>query len=245
MGAMDGLSIGFVTQEASRDAATGTRTIHKADLMEISLVTFPANEMARIDSVKAADDISDERSFERFLRASGFSRSRAKTITAKGFKCKMSTAKKENTMISQEQEIAGLVEALEHKTKALNTNYLETKAPRELKLQLNANEQTKWLDFDPGGSYTNGKRKVYVTLAIPMEGRAGNTQNLRRSGLEYNIRFWDPRTGNLRTERGIKTRRGFEIAGPSKVSFFQRVFESPVSLQFKTVKPIDFTVSVR
>lgn len=34
MGAMDGLSIGFVTKEASRDAATGTRTIHKADLME-------------------------------------------------------------------------------------------------------------------------------------------------------------------------------------------------------------------
>lgn len=31
MGALDGLSIGFVTREATRDSATGTRTILKAD----------------------------------------------------------------------------------------------------------------------------------------------------------------------------------------------------------------------
>lgn len=87
MGALDGLSIGFVTREATRDAATGTRTILKADLMEISLVTFPANELARITSVKSAHGgiPDDPRAFEHFLRENGFSRTRARTITAKGF----------------------------------------------------------------------------------------------------------------------------------------------------------------
>lgn len=93
MGALDGLSIGFVTKEAQRSRASGTRTITKADLMEVSLVTFPANELARISTVKQRTDlmthddtIDDPRSFERFLRENGFSRSRAKAITAKGFR---------------------------------------------------------------------------------------------------------------------------------------------------------------
>ncbi len=130
MGAMDGLSIGFVTKEATRDAASGTRTIQKADLMEISLVTFPANEMARIDSVKAASAISDERSFERFLRASGFSRSRAKTITAKGFKTDTYSHKKGHMMPYDEQEIAAIVDGLEYKKDRLlyrSDNFIERK----------------------------------------------------------------------------------------------------------------------
>lgn len=97
MGALNGLSIGFVTKEASRDPATRTRTITEADLMEISLVTFPANELARVNTVKAArcdqeeTDMADSlnhtaRSFERLLRNNGFSRRDAKMITAKGFK---------------------------------------------------------------------------------------------------------------------------------------------------------------
>lgn len=91
MGALDGLSIGFVTKEAQRSRASGTRTITKADLMEVSLVTFPANEMARVSGIKQRTEcmqnehIDDPRTFERFLRENGFSRSRAKAITAKGF----------------------------------------------------------------------------------------------------------------------------------------------------------------
>ncbi len=92
MGALDGLSIGFITREATRDAATGTRRISKADLMEVSLVTFPANDLARTHSVKSAVGGAsgpslpdDPRAFERFLRDYGFSRTRARTITAKGF----------------------------------------------------------------------------------------------------------------------------------------------------------------
>jgi len=96
MGALNGLSIGFVTKEASRDPATRTRTITEADLMEISLVTFPANELARVSNVKAAisqkdtdvydEPYNNERAFEHLLRDNGFSRTRAKTIISKGFK---------------------------------------------------------------------------------------------------------------------------------------------------------------
>lgn len=96
MGALNGLSIGFVTKEAIRGSAEGTRTIKRAELMEVSLVTFPANELARVQTVKQrmacmdrdydAGDINDPRTFERFLREQGFSRNRAKAITAKGFK---------------------------------------------------------------------------------------------------------------------------------------------------------------
>lgn len=123
MGAMDGLSIGFVTKEATRDAATGTRTIHKADLMEISLVTFPANEMARIESVKAANMIADERAFERFLRSSGFSRNRAKTITAKGFKADMNTSMKGNMMYISDEDVADIVDTLEAKANNIRDRF--------------------------------------------------------------------------------------------------------------------------
>lgn len=45
-GALDGLSIGFRTVRASRKA--GTRLLHEIDLFEISIVTFPMMEAARI-----------------------------------------------------------------------------------------------------------------------------------------------------------------------------------------------------
>lgn len=51
-GALDGLSIGFRTVRARRDAATGVRRILEADLWEISVVTFPMLPGARIEAVK-------------------------------------------------------------------------------------------------------------------------------------------------------------------------------------------------
>ena len=53
-GALDGLSIGFRTEKATKDAATGHRLLRKIDLWEISLVTFPMAPRARVTSVKAA-----------------------------------------------------------------------------------------------------------------------------------------------------------------------------------------------
>lgn len=47
-GALDGLSIGFRTVRATREAGTGRRLLHEIDLFEISIVTFPMLEDARI-----------------------------------------------------------------------------------------------------------------------------------------------------------------------------------------------------
>jgi HK97 family phage prohead protease len=85
IGAIDGLSIGYKTIAATLDSATGIRTLKAVDLWEISLVTFPMQEAARVRRVKAGT-IATLRQFESFLRdAGGFSRSQAKAIAAGGF----------------------------------------------------------------------------------------------------------------------------------------------------------------
>ena len=52
MGALSGLSIGYMTREDSFDRVTGILTLKKLDLLEVSLVTFPANDAARVQGVK-------------------------------------------------------------------------------------------------------------------------------------------------------------------------------------------------
>ena len=51
-GAVDGLSIGFKTRRATTDPASGLRRLHEVDLWEISIVTFPMLDQARVDAVK-------------------------------------------------------------------------------------------------------------------------------------------------------------------------------------------------
>ena len=83
-GALDGLSIGFRTKRADIDPETKVRRIRDVDLLEISLVTLPANEQAVVRSVKQIESI---REFERFLRdEGGFTNAQAKRIAASGFK---------------------------------------------------------------------------------------------------------------------------------------------------------------
>ncbi len=50
---LDGLSIGFKTISARKDRATSARLLTKIDLWEISLVTFPMLEGARVSAVKS------------------------------------------------------------------------------------------------------------------------------------------------------------------------------------------------
>lgn len=71
MGAISGLSIGFITREDSYDKVSGIRTLKKVDLWEVSLVTFPANDAARVSSVKSIQQIKNLADAERFLRDSG------------------------------------------------------------------------------------------------------------------------------------------------------------------------------
>lgn len=62
-GAVTGLSIGFKVRDAALDPETGVRLIKSLDLYEISLVTFPANELALISQVKA-DSINSAEDLE-------------------------------------------------------------------------------------------------------------------------------------------------------------------------------------
>ncbi|ESR22791.1 HK97 family phage prohead protease [Lutibaculum baratangense] len=51
-GGLDGLSIGFRTIRARRDRRTGLRHLLEVDLWEISVVTFPMLDEARVGQVK-------------------------------------------------------------------------------------------------------------------------------------------------------------------------------------------------
>lgn len=83
MGALSGLSIGFVSVAWTYDQQD-VRTLTEVDLWEVSLVTFPANEAARITGVKAADvaGIKTIRQAEQSLRDAGFSADAAKAFIA-------------------------------------------------------------------------------------------------------------------------------------------------------------------
>ena len=86
-GAVSGLSIGYYVRESSFDEKTGIRTLKRVDLVEISLVTFPANDEARIDAVKskiAHGELPSLNEFERFLREAGFSKTKAAVIANRG-----------------------------------------------------------------------------------------------------------------------------------------------------------------
>lgn len=82
-GALDGLSIGFKTVKARKEAVTGLRHIIEADLWEVSVVTFPMLPAARVAQVKQMPTV---REFEHWLRRdAGLSRSAARGVIARGF----------------------------------------------------------------------------------------------------------------------------------------------------------------
>jgi hypothetical protein len=84
-GGLDGLSIGFRTVKAKKEARSGVRRILEADLWEISVVTFPMLPQARVTAVKAGRRPT-AREFERWLvRDAGLTRSEARAVIARGF----------------------------------------------------------------------------------------------------------------------------------------------------------------
>lgn len=86
-GAVSGLSIGYYVRKSSHDEKTGIRTLLELDLVEVSLVTFPANDDARVDAVKfklAHGELPTLPEFERLLREAGFSKTKAAVVAAHG-----------------------------------------------------------------------------------------------------------------------------------------------------------------
>ena len=83
MGALNGLSIGFMSKEWSYDRETEVRTLTAIDLWEVSLVTFPANEKARVTNVKSADELHAPKDAEKVLRDAGFSKSDATAFVSR------------------------------------------------------------------------------------------------------------------------------------------------------------------
>lgn len=87
MEAVSGLSIGYWVRESTFDEKTKIRTLTKLDLVEISLVTFPANDEARVDTIKAKlahGGLPDLNEFEKFLREAGFSKTQSAVIANRG-----------------------------------------------------------------------------------------------------------------------------------------------------------------
>jgi HK97 family phage prohead protease len=88
-GAVSGLSIGYWPRTSTYDEKTGIRTLTAVDLEEVSIVTMPANDEARVDAVKlrlAHGSLPTLSEFERLLRDAGFSRTQAATVAAYGLK---------------------------------------------------------------------------------------------------------------------------------------------------------------
>lgn len=98
-GALSDMSVGFKTQDFEYDS-NSVRNIKKAELFEVSLVSFPMNEKANIISVKSSD-IDNERDFEHFLKQAGYSNKQAKAITNHGFKSFMQKKDNDNSHESE------------------------------------------------------------------------------------------------------------------------------------------------
>ena len=84
LGALNGLSIGFVSKQWAYDRDTEVRTLTELDLWEVSLVTFPANEKARVTNIKgASEELVVPKDAERIMRDAGFSKADATAFVSR------------------------------------------------------------------------------------------------------------------------------------------------------------------
>lgn len=113
--ALDGLSIGFraVEAEPARGEQGVKRVLTRVDLVEVSLVTFPANEDARVTAVKGVETPA---AFERWLRDHGWPRKAAKKLAAGGWPA-LARGREEPS----EEEARALLEAIESARRTLTS----------------------------------------------------------------------------------------------------------------------------
>jgi len=151
MGALDGLSIGYSLWDSDSkytiDEKKKTRTIQKASLYEVSLVTFPANPKALITDVKEEEfdneDIEDKeleqksiegfdsvRDCEDFLKIKGLSSKESKTIISKIIEVKENSKKRD----AEEKTIEAPKRDVEEKS--INSKLLSEKKLSEINFLL-------------------------------------------------------------------------------------------------------------
>lgn len=85
--ALDGLSIGYNPKRwtSGTKPKEPRRTLEAVDLIEVSVVSLPANPKAKVTSVKHSEKLTIFDA-ERALRAAGFSHNEVKAILAHGFR---------------------------------------------------------------------------------------------------------------------------------------------------------------
>jgi uncharacterized protein len=90
-GSISGLSIGYrvIPGGTDMDTARNVRLLKKLDLVEVSVVTMPMNDRARVSRIKSLIEggvLPSLSEFENFLREAGFSKSQATCIAGHGLK---------------------------------------------------------------------------------------------------------------------------------------------------------------
>jgi len=83
-GALSGLSIGYTTERSEWDDSKNVRRLIEIKLWEVSPVTFPAGDSARVSSVKSISDMASLADIELHLRDVGsFSQREAVALVAR------------------------------------------------------------------------------------------------------------------------------------------------------------------
>lgn len=126
MGAVDGLSIGYRTQEYEMDMKAGTRKLTKLDVWETSVVTFPMNDLTGIYAMKSADDMSDteiKRHIEHALKAIKLSSTEAKAMAAAAMKGRENVLREAGVTLPEtdQREVDELKALLTETLKAMET----------------------------------------------------------------------------------------------------------------------------
>lgn len=129
MGAVDGLSIGYRTQEYEMDMEAGTRKLTKLDLWEISVVTFPMNDLAGIYAMKFADEMSEaeiKRHIERALKAIKISSTEAKAMASAAMKGRENVLRDAGVPLPEtdQREVDELKALLTETLKAMETKHV-------------------------------------------------------------------------------------------------------------------------
>lgn len=107
-GALRGLSVGFQVDDAV--AGTDARELKRLSLFEVSLVTVPMNNRARLATVKSIDGVRD---IETLLKSHGLSNREAKAAASAAWK---SISAPENT--DEEAAIAAILTAATNRLRA-------------------------------------------------------------------------------------------------------------------------------